>query len=109
MAPADTHHADLSLWRSGPKVKIFCDMVGDLLSHKDLCSTIDFYVGSFSRERDDLQQWQVYAGNGRGFALGFAPHLFGIEDKPNRQPHENVFVAPVHYGDAAGRLHHLSP
>jgi hypothetical protein len=39
----------------GPKVKIFCDMVGDLLSHENLRSTFDFYVGSFSRERDDLE------------------------------------------------------
>jgi hypothetical protein len=91
----------------GRKVKIFCDMVADLLSHENLRSTFDFYVASFSRERDDLRQWQVYAANGRGFALGFAAQLFRIEDKPGRKPHENVFVAPVHHGDAAGRLHHL--
>ena len=59
------------------------------------------------RGSDDLRQWQVYAANGRGFALGFAPQLFAIEDKPDRKPYENECVAPVCYGDAAGRLHHL--
>ncbi len=91
----------------GPKIKIFCDMVTDLLSHENIRNTLGYYLGSFSRERDDLRQWQVYADNGRGFAIGFAPRLFGIEDKPDRKPHENVFVAPVRYGDAAGRLLHL--
>src|ERR1700733_14207098 len=57
------------------------------------------YLRSFNRERDDLRQWEVYATNGRSFALGIARHLFGIEDKPDRKLHENVFVATVHYGD----------
>ena len=55
------------------------------------------------RGSDDLRQWQVYAANGRGFALGFAPPLFAIEDKPDRKPHENECVAPVCYGDDAGQ------
>jgi len=33
--------------------------------------------------------------------------FFAIEDKPGRKPHEQILVAPVHYGDDAGRLHHL--
>jgi hypothetical protein len=93
--------------RYGPKVKIFCDMVVDLFSPDNMHRTFEFYVGSFSRARDDLRQWQVYADNGRGFALGLAPDLFAVEDKPDRKPHENVFVAAVHYGEDAGRLHHL--
>lgn len=91
----------------GPKIKIFCDMVADLFSAENMHRTFEFYVASFSRERDDLGQWQVYADNGRGFALGVAPHLFAVEDKPDRKPHENVFVAPICYGEDAGRLHHL--
>jgi len=92
---------------AGPKVKIFCDMAADLFSTDNMHRTFEFYVGSFSRERDDLRQRQVYASNGRGFALGLAPHLFAVEDKPGRKPHENVSVAPVHYGDDAGRRLHL--
>jgi hypothetical protein len=91
----------------GPKVKIFCDMAADLFSADNMHRTFEFYIGSFSREHDDLRQWQVYADNGRGFALGLAQHLFAVEDKPDRKPHENVYLAPVHYGDAAGRLHHM--
>ncbi len=92
---------------TGRLVKIFCEMVDDLFSTDQLRATFDAYIASFSRDGDDLRQWQVYAANGRGFALGLAPQLFAIEDKPNRQPHENVCMAPVCYGDVAGRLHHL--
>ena len=51
-------------------------------------------------------QWKHYACGGKGFAIGFGPQLFGIEDKPNRKPHENVFVSHVRYGDEAARLQH---
>ena len=92
----------------GPKVKIFCDMTADLFSAEDMQRVLEFYVGSFSRERNDLRQWQVYAGNGRGFAIGLAPHLFAVEPKkPGQKPHESTYVATVHYGDVAGRMHHM--
>jgi Protein of unknown function (DUF2971) len=90
-----------------PKVKIFCDIVTDLFSADNLNSAFEFYITSFCRNRDDLHQWRNYAQDGQGFAIGLAPQLFAIEDKPNRKPHENVFVAPVCYGDTAGRVHHL--
>ena len=45
--------------------------------------------------------------DGQGFAIGLAPKLSAIEDKPNRKPHENVFVSPVSYGADAGRILHL--
>jgi len=89
------------------KLKPFCDMVIELLSSEKLSSTFDFYIASFSRNRDSAHQWKNYAQNGEGFAIGFAPNLFAVENKTNLQPHENVFVAPVCYGDVAGRLHHL--
>jgi hypothetical protein len=89
-----------------PKAKIFCELTADLLTAENLDSAFGFYVASFSRKRDHLHQWKHYAGGGQGFAIGFGPQLFGIEDKPNRQPHENVFVSPVRYGDEAARLQH---
>jgi hypothetical protein len=95
--------------RLGPKIKIFCDMVDDLFSAENMRSTFELYVASFSRARDDLNQWQVYAAKGQGFALGLAPSLFGIEAQRDRKPHEHVFVAPVSYGPDAGRLLHLPP
>jgi hypothetical protein len=32
-------------------------------------ATLEFYIASFSRARDDLGQWRAYADNGRGFAI----------------------------------------
>ena len=66
-----------------------------------------FYIASFSRNRDDLHQWQKYGQDGQGFAIGLAPKLFAIEEPRNRKPHENIFVSPVSYGDAAGRILHV--
>ena len=92
---------------SDGRIRIFCDMVKDLFTLKNMSSSFGFFIGSFSRERDDLGQWRAYGNNGRGFSLGLAPRLFGVEDKTDRQPHENVFVVPVVYGKKAARQHHL--
>jgi hypothetical protein len=90
-----------------PKAKIFCDVVADLFSSDNLDSTFDFYIGSFSRSRDELHQWKKYAACGQGFAIGLAPRLFGIEaDRPDRKPDEMAFVSPVGYGDPAARVLH---
>lgn len=89
------------------EVSIFCEMVLDLFSADNLNSAFEFYISSYTRNRDDLYQWKNYADCGKGFAIGLAPRLFGIEDKPDRKPHENVFVSPVSYGKAAGRLLNL--
>jgi hypothetical protein len=51
-----------------------------------------------SRASNDLGQWRAYADNGRGFAIGFAPHIFEAFDNPNPQPTEH-FVMPVAYGE----------
>jgi Protein of unknown function (DUF2971) len=90
-----------------PKASIFCNMVTDLFSAENVNTAFGFYVASFSRNRDDLHQWRKYGQNGQGFAIGLAPKLFAIEETPDRQPHENVFVSPVTYGADAGRLLHL--
>jgi hypothetical protein len=89
------------------KSKIFCDLVIDLFSKDNLDSVFDFYIGSFSRSRDDLHHWKKYAACGQGFAIGLAPRLFGIEpDRSDRKPDETAFVSPVSYGDAASRVLH---
>ena len=90
--------------RKLPSVKMFCDMVIDLLSAENMNATFGFYIASFSRDSDGPRQWQKYGQDGQGFAIGLAPKLFAIEDKPNRKPHENTFVSPVNYGRAAARL-----
>jgi hypothetical protein len=90
-----------------PKVKIFCDMVIEIFSAENMNSAFEFYIASFSRNCDDLYQWQKYGQQGEGFAIGLAPKLFAVEDKPDRKPHENIFVSPVSYGEAAARIVHL--
>ena len=54
--------------RTGGPVKIFCEMMDDLFSIDNLRAPLEVYIASFSRNGDDLRQWQVYAANGRGFA-----------------------------------------
>jgi hypothetical protein len=90
-----------------PRIRLFCEAVLDLFSHKNLSNTFGFFIGSFTRERDDLGQWRAYARDGRGYALGLAPSLFGIEDMPDAQPHEKTFVAPVLYGEDGARRRHM--
>jgi hypothetical protein len=92
---------------SDSRIKIFCDMVTDLFTHENMRSAFGFFIASFSKDGDDLGQWRAYGDNGRGFALGLAPRLFAVEENPKRQPRENVFVAPVVYGEKAGRQHHM--
>ncbi len=79
--------------------RLFCKCVEDVFRPENFHSTIEFYLASFSRESDDLGQWRAYGADGRGFALGLASHLFQVEVKADRKPHENVFVSPVVYGD----------
>ena len=83
LAPAD-----------GP-VRLFLETFVDLFRQENFASTLQFFIASFSRDGDDLGQWRAYADNGRGFAIGFPPHMFRIGDPiPGRLPE---FVGPVRY------------
>jgi hypothetical protein len=87
-------------WEAGDQIiKVFCKRLESVLLG-DLGNTFGFYVASFSRSSDDLGQWRAYADNGRGFAIGLAPHLFHPEDSADRKPNEMVFVAEVTYDRA---------
>jgi hypothetical protein len=81
-------------------VKAFCDTFHRFVTQQ-FGELFGFYVASFSRSRNDLGQWRAYARDGQGFALGLAPQLFHVADKPDRKPHENVFFSPVIYGEQA--------
>lgn len=87
---------------------IFCDMVNELLTHRQLQDRLIFFIGSLTRNPDELGQWRAYGDNGRGFALGLAPGLFHLADKSEFKPHEKALVTPVVYGDTDGRLRHRS-
>ena len=79
------------------RVRLFLGITADLFSHANLSNTLEFFIASFSREPDDLGQWRAYADNGRGYALGLSPQVFGVVEKPVREPNENVLVGPVLY------------
>jgi hypothetical protein len=77
------------------RVRLFLEDFADLLRPDNFTATLEFFIASFSRARDDLGQWRAYADNGRGYAIGFAPRMFGIgELVPGRLPE---FVGPVRY------------
>lgn len=81
-------------------VDVFCEQ----FRHANFASTLEFFIASFSRARDDLGQWRAYGDNGRGVAIGFSHSVFTIEDKLPLEPLP-VVVGPVRYepGEICGR------
>jgi hypothetical protein len=79
------------------RAALFLDCLADMMSPANFSRALEYFIGSFSRARDDLGQWRAYADNGRGVAIGFAPHLFGIENSTSQKPDETAFVSPVIY------------
>jgi hypothetical protein len=79
------------------RVSLFLDCLADMMSPVNFSKALEYLIGSFSRARDDLGQWRAYADNGKGVAIGFAPHLFGIENTTDQKPDEAAFVSPVIY------------
>jgi Protein of unknown function (DUF2971) len=85
----------LSAGADGP-FQIFLEHFSNLFRHGNFAGTLEFFIASFSRTRDDLGQWRAYADNGRGFAIGFAPCMFEVgRPTPGRL---SEFVGPVRYG-----------
>jgi hypothetical protein len=93
---------------SDGRVRLFLDTLVNMFSHQNFSATLEFFIASFSRKRDDLYQWLAYADDGRGFAIGFAPRMFRIvEDPPTDKLGE--YVGPVLYNiDEVFARHHLS-
>jgi Protein of unknown function (DUF2971) len=80
----------------------FCAGVYNIFQHENFADEFGFYIASLSHADNDLGQWRAYADNGRGFALGLAPHLFEAAEKTNPGSTEHI-VMPVVYGNAADR------
>lgn len=76
----------------------FLELFVEMFRHSNFDATLEFYIASFSRARNDLGQWRAYADNGRGFAIGFAPAMFDVKDHPTdcRLPE---FLGPVIYAN----------
>jgi hypothetical protein len=78
------------------RARLFLDTFIDMFRHKNIEATLQLYIASFSRARNDLAQWRAYADNGQGFAIGFSPHMFSlVENLPTDRPPE--FVGAVRY------------
>ena len=88
------------------RVALFLDCLADLMRLDNFSRALEYFIGSFSRAADDLGQWRAYADNGKGVAIGLAPHLFGIENTMAMSPNEAVFVSPVFYGLDEACLRH---
>jgi hypothetical protein len=66
--------------------------------HAGLKDFLGFFVSSLSKIPDDLGQWRAYGDNGRGFALGLAPHLFHPVKLGDQKPNERTYLTDVVYG-----------
>ena len=80
-----------------PWLRTFLGLLADMFSQRNFSDTLEFFIASFSRQRDSLPQWRAYADNTRGYAIGLAPHLFAVTDMNDLQANEKVFVGPVLY------------
>jgi Protein of unknown function (DUF2971) len=87
-----------------PEAQFFLDQFIYRFRHAPFDDVLEYYIASFSRARNDLDQWRAYADNGRGFAIGFAPHLFEVVEKPPMlKPAE--FMSAVKYPEDATALY----
>ena len=89
------------------QVRLLMETFKEMFKQTNFNATLEFYIASFSRARDDLNQWRAYADNGRGFAIGFSPRMFAIT---NELPTDKLpeYVAPVLYGVDEVRARHAS-
>lgn len=58
------------------------------------------FVGCFAEVGDLLSQWRAYADDGRGVAIGFDPHAFGLALRPayvSRDAASAIGLVPVVY------------
>src|SRR5580704_15851225 len=42
------------------RVRLFLERLADMFLSKNFSTTLEFFIASFSRERDDLGQWRAY-------------------------------------------------
>lgn len=83
----------------GPIVQLFCERMIDGLI-RQVGVVFVYFTTSFSRHCDDINQWRVYADNGRGFALGLKPSFFHPTESHGRRPNERYWVGSVVYDEA---------
>jgi hypothetical protein len=85
--------------------RMFCEELADDEEIKKIKQLFEFYSVSFG-VKDDAKQWEKYADNGRGIALGLAPEFFKPLMTANPKPEETIFLGKVVYGEAQARARH---
>ena len=99
--------ADEKRKKHGGLTEIFCETLKRLARDPTVLERFAFFIASFSSKANDLGQWRAYGDNGRGYALGLSSHLFHATENPDTKKYaNNVVVAPVIYGERAGRKRH---
>lgn len=90
------------------RVRMFLNLFIDMFRHANFDATLEFFIASFSQDRDDLGQWRAYADNGRGYAIGFAQRLFHVVEQP---PTDRLreFVGQVRYSIDEVHARHRQP
>jgi Protein of unknown function (DUF2971) len=114
--PTEMHHG-MSLARplinagaiKRDRAGLLYSMLEDLFTFRNFSTVFSFFVACFTRKRDDLGQWRLYADDGRGFAIGLSPRLFAVKTRLGKVPTENVFVSPVFYDNAKTIRRHREP
>lgn len=93
------HHVGRLIGADADKrVQLFLKTFVDMFKEENFEATLEFFIASFSRTRDELGQWRAYADNGRGFAIGLSPSVFSVVDEfPSVRLPE--FVGSVRYSD----------
>lgn len=77
-----------------PLVRVFCER---MLSGLDSAlQQFAMFVGSFSKNADELSQWRGYADNGRGFCIGFSKRILEETDL-QADPLKNAFIIAISY------------
>lgn len=79
------------------RVNFFLQTVCDILSGDNLESVLYVFLASFTRKRNDLNLWRAYGDDGKGFAIGFAPEMFKLEDSALKKDIEKIFLGSVVY------------
>jgi hypothetical protein len=77
--------------------KQLIESVRSILTSDQWDSALDVFLACFTRKRDDSKQWETYGDNGRGFAIGFAPQMFAIEDPAFKTRIDKILCGPVVY------------
>jgi hypothetical protein len=86
--------------------KQLIESVRSILTSDQLDTAIDMLLACFTRKRDDLGQWRAYGDNGRGFAIGFAPPMFAIEDPAFKKHIDKIFLGSVVYDETDALSRH---